>query len=221
MAVVQLLLELLAGHGDLLGVDDDHEVAGVDVRRVARACACRAACRRSASRDARGSRPSASTTYQRRSTSCGFAFQVFMAGKKSGGPGARRPRSLARGGPSLQRVTGSRCRRPAPARGPRRNAAAPPWDGWRSHGRPSASPATRPTARPDGRRERIEERPPRRDLGPGGRAVRSPAGQVGADEPARRSRAAPRRRASELASTRWTIVAVASAGPCRSAGARR
>src|SRR5436190_23784661 len=34
MAVVALLLALLAGDGDLLGVDDDHEVAHVAVRRV-------------------------------------------------------------------------------------------------------------------------------------------------------------------------------------------
>src|SRR6188472_294653 len=34
MAVVQLLVELLTRHRDLLRVDDDHEVARVDVRRV-------------------------------------------------------------------------------------------------------------------------------------------------------------------------------------------
>jgi hypothetical protein len=34
VAVVALLLALLAGHGDLLGVDHDHEVAHVAVRRV-------------------------------------------------------------------------------------------------------------------------------------------------------------------------------------------
>ena len=34
--MVHLLVELLAGDRDLLGVDDDDEVAGVDVRRVLR-----------------------------------------------------------------------------------------------------------------------------------------------------------------------------------------
>ena len=34
--VVHLVVELLAGDRDLLGVDDDDEVAGVDVRRVLR-----------------------------------------------------------------------------------------------------------------------------------------------------------------------------------------
>src|ERR1700760_1618761 len=36
VAVIPLLVELVAGDLDLLGVDDDHEVAGVDVRRVLR-----------------------------------------------------------------------------------------------------------------------------------------------------------------------------------------
>src|ERR671919_912570 len=36
VAIVALLLELLAGDGDLLGVHDDDEVAGVDVGRVLR-----------------------------------------------------------------------------------------------------------------------------------------------------------------------------------------
>ncbi len=36
MAVVALVRELVAGHRDLLGIDDDDEVAGVDVRRVRR-----------------------------------------------------------------------------------------------------------------------------------------------------------------------------------------
>ena len=34
MAVVELVVALVAGHRDLLGVDDDDEVAGVAVRRV-------------------------------------------------------------------------------------------------------------------------------------------------------------------------------------------
>jgi hypothetical protein len=36
VAVVALLVELVPGHDDLLRVDDDDEVAGVDVRRVLR-----------------------------------------------------------------------------------------------------------------------------------------------------------------------------------------
>ena len=36
VAPVELLLALVPGHGDLLGVDDDHEVADVDVRGVGR-----------------------------------------------------------------------------------------------------------------------------------------------------------------------------------------
>jgi hypothetical protein len=36
MPVIPLLVELVAGDGDLLGVDDDDEVARVDVRRVLR-----------------------------------------------------------------------------------------------------------------------------------------------------------------------------------------
>src|SRR5207248_10079540 len=34
VAVVELLLALVAGHRDALGVDDDHEVADIAVRRV-------------------------------------------------------------------------------------------------------------------------------------------------------------------------------------------
>src|SRR5262249_60111284 len=36
VAVIQLVVELGAPHGDLFGVHDDDEVAGVDVRRVLR-----------------------------------------------------------------------------------------------------------------------------------------------------------------------------------------
>src|SRR5207237_9087678 len=36
MTVIELVVELVAGDGDLLGVDDHDEVAGVDVRRVLR-----------------------------------------------------------------------------------------------------------------------------------------------------------------------------------------
>src|SRR5450755_3447717 len=36
MPVVPLVIELVAGHGDLFGVDHDHEVAGVDVRSAGR-----------------------------------------------------------------------------------------------------------------------------------------------------------------------------------------
>ena len=52
MPVVELLVELLAGDRDLLGVDDDHEVAGVHVRRV-----LRLALAAQRVRDARGETP--------------------------------------------------------------------------------------------------------------------------------------------------------------------
>src|SRR5690242_3816863 len=36
MPVVELVVQLVPGHGDLFGVDHDHEVAGVDMRGVLR-----------------------------------------------------------------------------------------------------------------------------------------------------------------------------------------
>ena len=57
MPVDQLLVELLPGDVDLLRVDDDHEVARVDVRRVAGLASCRARSRRSVSQAGPGSSP--------------------------------------------------------------------------------------------------------------------------------------------------------------------
>ena len=104
----------------------------------------------------------------------------------------------------------------------RRNACAPPWDGWRTYGRAErAFRATRPTASdaPAARRARSSERQPgrrpRRAVGAAVRVSRSPAGAS-----ARRSSRSTSSSRPSSASVRCTIVALASAGPvpvsCRS-----
>ena len=57
VAVVDLVVELLAGHADPLAVDDDDEVAGVDVRRVLRLALAAQRVGDAASPGGRGSRP--------------------------------------------------------------------------------------------------------------------------------------------------------------------
>ena len=96
--VINLVLELVAGHSNLLGVDDDDVVPGIDVRRVIRACACRAgAWAISVARRPRV-RPLASTRYQSRWTSAGFAEKVLIIlsrirhGRLPGRPPAERRR---------------------------------------------------------------------------------------------------------------------------------
>ncbi len=129
VAVVELLVELLAGDVDLLGVDDDDEVAGVDVGRVVglflprRVSAIRVASRPSVW-------PSASTTYQRRVISPGFAFQVFCISEVSITKKRRTQRAPGRNGistlsgrfqslrdrrPTVSQSAGSRARTVAPS----------------------------------------------------------------------------------------------------------
>ena len=71
MPVVALLVRACCRHGDLLGVDHDHEVAHVHMRACTRACACRAARPRSGSRGGR-----ASCRSRRRPASCARACRV-------------------------------------------------------------------------------------------------------------------------------------------------
>ena len=71
--------QLVAGDGDLLGVDHDDVVAGIDVRGELGLCLPR---RRRASSVDRRPRvlPVASTTYQSRFTLSGLALNVFISG---------------------------------------------------------------------------------------------------------------------------------------------
>ena len=101
-----------------------------------------------------------------------------------------------------------------------RNSAAPPWDGWRTYGAPSARSARRPTARTrrpsatgstNGRPAAISAAVGRRfDPETPGRC-----GCVGTRFQSNTSSAMP-----NSSSVRWTIVALSSAGPvpvsCRS-----
>ena len=113
----------------------------------------------------------------------------------------------------VARVTGEQRRHVRTLTRPSRNAAAPPCDGWRTPGPPSARSADRPTGttrRP--RRSRARNGSPAAISARVGAPVR--AGSPGrADASGRGSRAARLPRARARASMRWTIVAVASAGP--------
>src|SRR5262245_35426931 len=125
VAVIPLLVELVAGDLDLLGVDDDHEVAGVHVRRVLRL-------------------PLAAESVGDlgRETAERLAFGVdeVPLARDLSRFGAVRLHEKGR--------TGAR-RRPIVAkarRNPCSNSAAPPCDGWRTYGASSVDAAMRPTA---------------------------------------------------------------------------
>src|SRR5579862_1087309 len=124
VAVVPLLVELVSRHLDLLGVHDDHEVAGVDVRRVLRL-------------------PLAAERVRDlgRETAERLALGVDEI------PLARDLSRLGAVGLHRKRRTEAR-RRPIVAkacRNPCSNAAAPPCEGWRTYGATSAAAANRPT----------------------------------------------------------------------------
>ena len=127
------------------------------------------------------------------------------------GEARQRRREQDRVAPDRKRSTARPYREQRSAR-PARNAAAPPCDGWRTYGPPSRACASRPiatTRRPS--RELAEERRRCLDLGPrsGGRfELRRCRGCVGTTFQSRTSSSIP-----SSASVRWTIVAVASAGP--------
>src|SRR5262249_54458476 len=93
---------------------------------------------------------------------------------------------------------------------PCRNAVAPPCDGWRTYVPPRAACATRPTAttvRPAASC-RATEMPAATSARVGRRAGPAAPGWVGTAFQSTTSSSQPR-----SASTRWTTVAVASAGP--------
>jgi hypothetical protein len=186
VAVVHLVVELVARDRDLLGVHDDDEVAGVDVRRVLRLAlaAQRVGDLRSETPEVF---PSASTTYQSRSISPGFAFQVFIAEKRR----TQRPPAANRSSPA-------------------RNSAAPPWLGWRTYvasERPAAQAADGDAGAP--RRARSETAAACDSRTRRAPFVRAPVCRVGRDDvPAQRLLSS-----SSSASVARTIVAVASAGP--------
>ena len=135
MLVVHLLLELLAGDGDLLRVDHDDEVARVDVRGEDAACSCRAGGRRSASRGARESFPrrprGTSRARSRRAWRCRSSYveKGGQAARRAGMVAVPRPRRWP-GNP----VAASRFRPPRRPRGGR--ARRPSRPAGRSRRRP-------------------------------------------------------------------------------------
>src|SRR6266487_2846647 len=183
--VVHLVVELLARDRDLLGVDDDDEVAGVDVRGVLRLVL---AAQRVG--DARRETPEGlPLRVNEAPLALDLAGFCVPGLHKSGGPGVRRGTSVAN---------------------PARKSAAPPWEGWRTPGAPNTDSASRPTAiarRPatsssrNGRHASISARVGRRfDV--------SVPGWVGTTFQSKTCSSSP-----SSARTRCTIVAVASAGP--------
>ena len=99
-------------------------------------------------------------------------------------------------------------------RRPSRNACAPPWDGWRTPGAPSARSATRPTGITGGfGRARPGTTSDSSISARVGRPVRVRLRRAGAGASGRRSSRASRSSSPSSASVRRTIVAVASGGP--------
>src|SRR3954468_6748477 len=196
VAVVPLLVELVAGDVDLLGVHDDHEVACVDVRRELR-LPLAPECVGDLGREP--------------------AERLALGVDEI--PLARDFSRLGAVGLHRKRRTGAR-RRPIVAndrRNPASNSAAPPCEGWRTYGASRAAAASRPTA--------IAMRPPvsssrkgeaaSTSARVGRRFENSSPGWVGTTFPSRASSSTPR-----VPSMRWTMVALASAGAvpvsCRS-----
>src|SRR5438128_1772327 len=121
MTVVPLLLELGSGHRDLLRVDDDDEVARIDVRRV-----FGLPFPTKGVGDAHGE---AAERLALRVDDVPAPFDLLVLGV----PGPHRKR-----------------RTPSPpsadCSNPSRNSTAPPWDGWRTYEPPRTPCARRPTA---------------------------------------------------------------------------
>ena len=194
MLVVHLLVELLPGDRDLLGVHHDDEVAGVDVRREGGLAL-----------------PAQAVGDLRGDSAQGLPLGVHEI------PVARDLTGL--GVVSLHTEKGRTDRPPGANRSsPSRNSASPPWD-WMPDVR-GAQGARREPA--DGDHPAAVARAPRRTGGRlrprrrvGRRLDRSVPGWVGTTFQSSTWSARP-----SSASTRCTIVAVASAGPrpvsCRS-----
>src|ERR1041385_3044917 len=189
VAVVPLLVELVAGDLNLLGVHDDDEVARVDVRRVLRLAL-----------------PAKGVGDLGRETAEGLALgvdEIPLARDFSrlGAVGLhRKRRELARPRPIVAKAP----------RNPASNAAAPPCDGWRTYGASSAAAASRPTAiavRPCVSSSRNGEEAAT-SARVGRRFEVSLPGCVGTTFQSSTSSST-----SSRASTRCTMVAVASAGP--------
>src|SRR5437763_4958714 len=123
MPVVELVVELLAGDGDLLGVHDHDEVARVDVRRV---LGLGLAADRVG--DLRSETPER-LAFRIDEVPAALDLARFCV------PGLHKKRRT-RGPPGRNRSS------------PARNSAAPPWLGWRTYGTPRAASAQRPTASP-------------------------------------------------------------------------
>ena len=96
VAVVELLLELLAGHRDLLGVHDDHEVAHVAVRRVLGLALAPQRVRDLGGQPAE--RLAARVDHEPVALAvCGVATKVFIAGEAGRGTAARAGKADPRG----------------------------------------------------------------------------------------------------------------------------
>src|SRR4051812_31177933 len=152
--VVQLGVELVAGDVDLLGVHDDDEVTGVDVRGVLRLALA-----------AQRVGDLRSQTPQR------LSFGVDEV------PAALDLARLCV--PGLHRKRRDWSPPAANRSSPARNSVAPPWLGWRTYGASSTACATRPTAmtvRPRARSRR-NGREASTSVRVGGRFVSSRAGR--------------------------------------------
>src|SRR5579884_1492940 len=193
VAVVALLVELLAGHAHLLGVDDDDEVAGVDVRRV-----LRLALAAQAVGDLRR-QPSERLPVGVDEVPVALDLARFR------GIGLHAEKGRTSGPPA------------ANCSSPRRKSAAPPRLGWGMYGAPSAASAILPTAttRLSRASSRAKTTPSATSRAVGRRFEVAVPGCVGTTFHSSTCSARPSSR-----STRRTTVAVASAGPvpvtCRS-----
>src|SRR2546430_5026302 len=180
VTVVHLVVELVAGDGDLLGVDDDHEVARVDVRGV---LGLVLAAERVG--DLRSETPERLP----------FGVDEVPAALDLARlcvPGLLHKKRRTHRPPGRNRSS------------PARNSAAPPWLGWRTYGAPSAASAQRPTATT--RRPRASSQAKGRPASISARRGRPVEGALpgwgGTTLPSRTPPSDPR-----FARTRWTIVA--------------
>src|SRR5204862_795016 len=186
VAVVHLGVELVSGHVDLLRVHDDDEIACVDVRRV-----LRLGLATERVRDLRSQTPER----------LAFGIDEVPAAldlARLCSPGLHAEKWRALGPPTANRSS------------PSLKSAAPPWLGWRTYGASRTASASRPTAitlRPRAS-SRAKESPAATSADFGARLDVSVPGCVGTTFQSRTCSSSP-----SSARTRWTIVALASAGP--------
>src|SRR4051794_30698114 len=187
VTVVHLVVELVAGHVDLLGIHHDDEVTGVDMRRV---LGLGLAAKRV--RDLRSQTPER----------LAFGIDEVPAAldlARFRSPGLHAEKRRTRGPPAANRSK------------PSRKSAAPPWLGWRTYGAPRTASASRPPAITCRSRASSSANgsPAAISVALGGRFDVSVPGCVGTTFQSRTRSSIP-----SSVSTRWTIVALASAGPC-------